>query len=281
MTTTPSPLAVAGSHDMWQPVPFGVTPRGHQYALPLARRSHLLIGGEARTGRTNALAQVVAAAALDPHARLVLWSAKPERANEMWAPVCAAYGADTDGSACRRLVGVLTDLYGEMQRRYQILRDLDGPDSPARTVTPDLARDLDMPLTLVAIDGVDRYLADDTYGTTIRAALHNVTTVGRAGGIVVALTTSPRRPLPPELTDQLEVRFATRTTRRTHSRAVLGPGHLSTDMDPSAIPETDRGAGVLVGADPSGCSLIRTYLLDRKTAAQLAGRARDLRGVAL
>lgn len=281
-TTTPTPLADAVIHDMWRPVPFGTTPRGRRYDLPLTLQSHLLIGGERGTGRTNTLRQVIAAGALDPAVQLSVWAARPDGQHAMWEPICDTYGADaTDPDTCRRLVETLTRLAGEMRRRYQALRDL--PECPRGTLTAAVAADPDraMPVTVVAIDGLDRFLSGPD-GRDIGRQLRTLANTGLAAGLVVAATADASRRLPTDLTDVVGVRFATRTANRTNTQAVLGAGHLRTVVDPSAIGHQDRGMGVLIGAQRIGAAaLIRTYRLDDDLAAVLAQRARDLRGVGL
>jgi hypothetical protein len=65
------PDAAAEHRSLWESIPIGVDEEGERVAIDLVERN-VLIGGEPGAGKSVALSTVVAAAALDPGARIWL-----------------------------------------------------------------------------------------------------------------------------------------------------------------------------------------------------------------
>ena len=70
---------------LWEPIPLGVDEQGEPVAIELVERN-VLIGGEPGAGKSAALSTLIAAAALDPDARIWLLDGKLVEL-AAWAPV--------------------------------------------------------------------------------------------------------------------------------------------------------------------------------------------------
>src|SRR3954454_1883730 len=81
----PWPVAAAEGLSLWEPIPVGVDEQGEQVAIELGERN-VLIGGEPGAGKSAALSVVIAAAALDPDARIWLLDGKLVEL-PVWVPV--------------------------------------------------------------------------------------------------------------------------------------------------------------------------------------------------
>jgi hypothetical protein len=78
-----------------------------------------------------------------------------------------------------------------MDRRYEQLRELPNDVCPEGKLTPAIARNraLNMPLVLVCVDEVQRYLEHPELGQTITELLTELVKVGPAVGIMLDLAT--------------------------------------------------------------------------------------------
>src|SRR5664280_508103 len=84
----PWPHAGADRLSLWDPVPVGVDENGQPVTVTLPERN-LLLGGEPGAGKSVALSQLVAAAALDPACELFLLDGKLVELSR-WAPCAQA-----------------------------------------------------------------------------------------------------------------------------------------------------------------------------------------------
>ena len=283
-----SPLAKAESFDLWQPVPFGLDPRDRPVALPLVWSS-LLVGAIPRMGKTTAARLPAAAAALDPYARLLVWDGKGGTDWEPFAHLAHVYAAGVRESVVTHLVATLTELVADMNTRYERLRTLPRELCPEAKVTPAITRNrrLKMPLTLVAIDEVQRYLEHPDHGKTILALLTDLAKVGPAVGIMLLLATQKPSSdvLPDDLRGQLGTRFALKVMTWQASDTILGAGTAKAGLDASRFLRAHKGVGILLGADDAddadlaehGGRAVRTHLLDLTALEHLCTRGRALR----
>jgi hypothetical protein len=69
------PWVGAEQCSLWRPVPVGVDEDGHWVTITLPER-HVLLGGESGAGKSGGLALLLAAAALDPTVKLILFDGK-------------------------------------------------------------------------------------------------------------------------------------------------------------------------------------------------------------
>lgn len=281
----PSPLVKASSWNLWKPIPFGVDKRGRPVSLQLVWTS-MLVGAMPRMGKTFAVRLVAAAAALDPHVRLMLWDGKPGKDYKAFERVAHRYGCGIRDSVVEGLVAALREAVADMDRRFEKLARLPDKDCPDGKVTPAICarRDLDMPLTLIVIDEVQRYLEHPTHGETIIALLTEIAKVAPAVGYMLVLAT--QKPdadtIPSSLRDQIGTRAAFRTATWQFGDTILGAGSAKAGQDPSKFLITHKGVCWLVAADDGpladqGPQIVRTHLMDLGALTKVIDRARELR----
>jgi DNA segregation ATPase FtsK/SpoIIIE, S-DNA-T family len=285
-TSPVSALAHARQWDLWRGLPFGRDHRGKQVVLPLVWTS-LLIGSIPRMGKTNALRIVTAAAALDPHVRLLCADGKGGKDLKPLEQAAHFYAAGVREAVVAGLVEVLRDAVEDMNRRYEVMQDLPDDVCPEGKVTPYITRrrSYAMPLVVIAIDEVHRYLEHAAHGATIRALLVELAKAGPAAGYMLVLAT--QRPdakvIPDDLRGQIGTRFALRVMTWQTSDTILGAGSYSAGLDASQFLAGHKGVGILRGvsddtdlADTEAVT-VRTDRLGIPDLRRIGKRGRELR----
>ena len=283
-----SPLAALESVDFWKPIPFGLDARRRAVNLLLVW-SGLLVGAIPRMGKTYAARIPAAAAALDPHVRLYVFDGKGGKDWQPFEAVAHRYGSGVRTAVVERLVKDLRELVAEMNRRYEVMRKLPNDRCPEGKLTPALSRDkrLGMPLVLLCIDEVQRYLEHPEFGAIILELLTELGKVGPAAGIMLDIAT--QRPdskvLPEGLRGQIGTRLALKVMNWQSSDTILGAGASTAGLDASKLLQNHKGVGILLGADDgelaeAGGQTVRTYLLDLATLQRIVDRGRELRAKA-
>lgn len=260
---TPWPWAEVDRTDLWQPVPVAVDDRGEEVSVELAGHN-LLIGGEPGAGKSVALSQLVAAAALDPHSCLFLLDGKLV---ELAAWKLASNGfAGTDiGQATELLVYIQQG----MDARYRWMAD-----TGRRKIDPGTT------LAVVVIDELAHYLAwpDKKPRDAFTDTLRDLVSRGRAAGVVViAATQKPSTDIvPSSLRDLFGYRWALRCTTPAASDTILGAGWATNGHTASTIPPALRGGGYLLHESglPIRC---RAHHLTDTDIDTIARRAAQLR----
>lgn len=282
----PSPLNTIPQVDFWQPIPFGINERGQEVRIPLVWCA-MLIGALPRMGKTFALRLIIAAAALDPFTRILLWDGKGGADHMDWAKVCHGFGVGSDDATTKALLDHLNALVRDMEDRYARLRGMDRKIARDGKLTKVLSHDPreKMPLTLVAIDEFQEYIGNRAYGPQILDALITLAKLGPAAGIMLVLAT--QRPsaetIPTELRDVIGIRFAMRVMGWQFSEMVLGSGTRNAlGLDASRFTRDHLGVGILLGTGESAlagqaAATIRTHLMDLVDMEDVAERARALR----
>jgi FtsK/SpoIIIE family len=250
---------------LWQPVPVGVDEDGHWVTITLPER-HVLLGGESGAGKSGGLALLLAAAALDPSVKLVLFDGK------LVELACWAGVADRSvGPDPAEAVVVLQEVQAELDRRLVTLLA-----NRRRKLTPSLG----LPLLLVAIDELALYVAgpDRRLAAEFAARLRDLVARGRAAGIVVlAATQKPAHEvIPTALRDLFGFRWAFRCLTPQASDTILGSGWASLGYAASTVDAADRGVGLLL-AEGGLPVRLRACWLDDDQLAVLAARAERLR----
>jgi S-DNA-T family DNA segregation ATPase FtsK/SpoIIIE len=280
-----TPLADIDSLDFWKGFPFGVTARGKPVNLSLVWSS-LLIGAIPRMGKTNAARLVACAAILDPHVTLIVADGK---GGKDWAPtadVAHWYGSGIRDGVVESFVRCLEGLVVEMERRYTVLAKLPDDRCPDGKVTPAICRDrrLNMPLILIVVDEIQRYLEHKDLGGRILDLLVDLAKTGPAAGIMqVPATQKPdAQTLPDDLRGQIGTRLCLRVMTYQASDTVLGAGSYSAGLNASKIEEQHLGVGILRGAGDEGSAgsagqTVRTHICDIPTLRKIVARGRELR----
>ena len=281
----PSPLIKAAKWDLWQGVPFGVDARDRLITMPLVW-SNLLVGAIPRMGKTFAARIPVAAAALDPHTRLYVFNGKGDRAWQPFEQVAHVYGSGVREEVVERLVNSLHELVADMNDRFERMSKLPADQCPEAKLTPALSRSrrLNMPLTVIAIDEVQRYLEHPKHGETILDLLTDLVKVGPAAGFILVLATQKpdSKVMPDSLRGQIGTRFAMKVMTWQASETILGAGTYPAGMDASQLLRKHKGVGILLGADDGdlaerGGTTVRSHLLADGALEDMCRRARQLR----
>lgn len=229
----PWPWAGGGQRSLGDPVPLAVDDMGDTVSVRLPGKN-MLIGGEPESGKSAALSILLAAAALDPAARIWGWDAKRVEL-ALWRPVMerVVYN-DIDAG-----IGQLEDLIKEMDARYELLES-----SGRRVLRPSEA-----PVIVAAIDEMRFFTAN----TDKKAAKHfnalgeDLTARGRAALIVeLAATQKPGGDVVPTgWRDLMALRLAMRCNTRDASDTILGAGMASAGFSAADIDRRTRGVGWL------------------------------------
>ena len=259
----PWPWMRAARTDLWWPTPVGVDENGRPAAVALAGHN-LLIGGEPGAGKSVALSQLVAAAALDPSTSLYLLDGKlVELAS--WKPVAAG----TAGIDIGEGIDLLTHLRQVMDDCYrQLLAD------GLRKVPAGAG------LHVAVVDELAHYLTwpDKKPRDAFTDLLRDLVSRGRAAGIVViAATQKPASEVvPTSLRDLFGYRWALRCTTNAASDTILGTGWATNGASAATIKPASRGVGWLLHESGIPVRLRAHHLADTHLAA-IAARAVDLR----
>ena len=125
-----------------------------------------------------------------------------------------------------------------------------------------------MPLTLILVDEVHRYLEHPEHGKTIHALLTEIAKAGPAAGYILVLATQrpDTKTMPEDLRGQIGTRFALRTMNWQASETILGAGTYTAGLDCSKFLRTHLGVGILLGSDDNQVTdgeavTVRTHLL--------------------
>ncbi|MFD0330469.1 FtsK/SpoIIIE domain-containing protein [Streptacidiphilus monticola] len=221
-----------------------------------------LFAGATRSGKGMGLANLLAAAMLDPRVRIRLFDGKGAGEYVPFAPVLATFVRRNP----KRLVKFLRVLAQEMNRRTDILVEL-GLSKANEKLIDKLGG-----IELVIIDELATYTAKNgpggKYAEEITELLAQIAAVGAAVGIVLALATQyPEAEIvTPRLRGNLMARMAMRVESPAASNVVLGDGMVGQGYDASKIPnaKTSRGRAWLTTPD-TGVIEVRSLFIDEST----------------
>jgi hypothetical protein len=255
------PAATEDALSLWEPISVGVDEQGEDVAIELVERN-VLVGGEPGAGKSAALSVVLAAAALDPDARIWLLDGKLVEL-AAWAPV-AQRVAGPDGEDA---LALLREIRTEMDERYRELL--------ARGQRK-VRRGDGLPLHLVVCDELAFYLTvpEKAVRQEFAELLRDLVARGRAAGVIVcAATQKPGADVVPSaLRDLFGFRLAMRCTTPQASDTILGQGWASAGADASDIPGAQRGVGFLL-AEGERPIRMRGFYLSDDDVASIAERA--------
>lgn len=258
----PWPTVDLAEMSVWEGIPLGVDEHGQTVDVSLVERS-LLAGGEPGAGKSAAMSVLLAAAALDPNARLWLLDGKLVEL-AAWGPRAERLVGPDMGQA----IELLEQVQAIMELRYREL--LAGG---LRKIT----REAGMPVHVVACDELAFYLAGEDRKQRARFTelLRDLVARGRAAGVVViAATQKPSADVVPSaLRDLFGFRLALRCTTPQASDTILGQGWASQGHNAATISPSDRGVGFLLAEDGLPVKL-RIFYLDDHHIGQVTSRAR-------
>jgi hypothetical protein len=264
-TPIPWPLAQADRCTLWAPIPVGEDEDGNQVEILLPERN-LLLGAEPGGGKSTVAQLLIAAAALDPSAKLILFDPKLVELSIWQGCTDRLVGPNLD-----QAIKVLRELIAELDDRYLTLLA-----NRARKVAPGDG----LPLYLVVVEE----LAYFTNGPDTKACkefsvlLRDFVARGRAAGMItVATTQKPSADVVPTfLRDLFGFRWALRCSTPQASDTILGSGWASQGYSAATIDPATRGVGLLLQEGGVPVRLRSCYLNDLDLV-DLARRAEHLR----
>ncbi|MFD9692327.1 FtsK/SpoIIIE domain-containing protein [Kitasatospora sp. NPDC059088] len=261
LATRRNPLVAsrAKSVNTWSDgFPLAFDKRGNVLRPTLSDYS-FLFAGATRSGKGMGLANLLAAAMLDPRVRIRLFDGKGAGEYVPHARALATFVRRNP----KRLVQFLRLMVDEMNRRTEIL--VEAGLSKANEALVDKLGGIE----LVIIDELATYTAKNgpsgKYAEEITELLAQIAAVGAAVGIVLALATQyPEAEIvTPRLRGNLAARMAMRVESPGASNVVLGDGMVGQGYDASKIPieKTSRGRAWLTTPD-TGVIEVRSLFID-------------------
>lgn len=240
------------SLSMYDPVYMGVDEYGQRVELELIYRN-LLLGGEPGAGKSVALNNIVAHAALSTDTSLWLFDGKQVELG-LWRAVADVFvGPDMDEANQR-----LRQLQTELDRRYT---ELD------RVRRRKITQSDPVEVIVLVVDELALYSI--TYGTREQQTefvtlLRDVIARGRAAGIIPI--TATQRPsadiVPTSLRDLFGFRCAFRCSTDSSSDVILGRGWAEQGYSAAGILAEDLGVGLLRAEGETPRRLKTGYLSD-------------------
>jgi hypothetical protein len=262
------PLLDAASCSLWEPVPVGIDEDGAPVTISLPYRN-VLVGGEPGGGKSVAVSQLLAVAALDNSVDLWLLDGKRVELG-VWRASAAAFVDTSIDDA----IDVLHRLQDVIDKR---LDWLDGQPGVRRKV---LRSDEQRPQVVVC----DEYAFYTTTGDRkqvkeFEAAFTDLVARGRAAGVIAILATQKPHGdvISTGLRDLFAFRWALRCTTPQASDTVLGQGWVTKGYSAADLDPASPGVGWLLyeAGLPVRC---RTHNLTDAQVEVLVARAARLRG---
>lgn len=254
------PRVLSEPEGIWSPIPVGVDEEGQ--LVPLTLPDHnLLLGGVPGSGKSVAISQLVAAAALDPNVHI--WLIDWKKVEFLEFEECAERVAHTPAQA----IDLCENLVAQMERSYDGLRE-----RKAKTINASL----DIPIHCLFVDELAPYTdgMDRAASMKFSSLLVDLVGRGRAAGIVnVVATQKPDgTTVPTKLRDLFVYRWAMRCMTPEASDTILGRGWASRGYSAVDISDDRPGVGFLLSEDRLPIRL-RSFFLKDQEIRDLADRA--------
>ncbi len=263
-------LELEAGRDPAAPLPVGFASSGELVTVQLFERS-FLIGGSPGSGKSVAVQQIAAGAALSKNTEL--WLIDPKGGVELlgfWE-VCATRSEMGDREA---VMAMLTELQEVMDARYVRLRE-----QGLRRITPSA----ETPLIVLVIDELAFFTAAQgkhkTEAADFSSLLLDLVARGRAAGVVPVLVTQKpsAQVVPTAIRDLCSTRFAFRCGNNAQSDTILGDKMALAGYDASTIGTDTAGLGLLLGETGKEAQRFRSFWLQDDDLRHLAQRAQEFR----
>jgi hypothetical protein len=260
-------VAKVAQCSLWDPLPIGVNEDLDPVQILLPEQS-LLLGGIPGAGKSVAIHQIVATAALDPGLP-ELWLFDGKRVElSPWrdsAVIFVDYDIDRAVMAMEKLVA---EIHARLER-------LDNAQAWRRKVARGEER-----LLLAVVDELATFARhpDKKAGDRFTELYRHVIERGRAAGIcnVAAAQKPSSYTVPTDLRDLFSLRWAMRCTTNAMSDTILGQGTAADGYSAADIAEAQRGVGYLL-AETHRARLVKAYHLTDDDVTELARSAAALR----
>lgn len=280
------PLLTATSWDIWQPVPVGPNLRGELEMLNVIFTS-VLVGAAPRMGKTWTIRLPFLAGALDPRVQQDIFDFKGGGDWSMWNGIAGLLVEGPSDESVEAFRDYLRDdLWPDVQRRSETLKNLGTSRAPGAKVTPALSADPTLGLHIRMLMADECHIATEhpEYGEEICDLLRKVTAQAPAGGTIVALATQKpdAKSVPSVVAANMNTRIAGRCLTYQASASILGTAAKQQGWEAETIGRTQKGTVIMLGAgDDAGASndgaQIRACEVDGVMAEEICLRAKRLR----
>lgn len=278
-----TPLMADETRSVFDPVPIATDAQGHEIAVNLLFTGWLL-GAIPRMGKTNLGRLLALAVALDYTADVAVFDFKGAADWRMFRRMAVRFGLGRSPAALAALHEYLIEVQREVNRRTEIIGDLDLDRCPEGQITRALASDpeLGMRPLFIFIDEAHRAFQDQTWGQKITDLVEDIAKNAPFVGVVMVIMTQKpdSKAVPTRVRDVLGTRAAGKCMTRQSSEAILGTEAYSEGYNAAALP---KKAGVFMiygGEDFAGVFEALTVRVDRCDVAQasmVAERATNAR----
>jgi hypothetical protein len=261
------PLLDAAKCSLWKPVPVGIDEDGGPVTISLPYRN-VLVGGEPGGGKSVAVSQLLAVAALDPGVDLWLLDGKRVELG-VWRGSAAAFvdtSIDDAINVLHRLQDVIDERLDWLDRQPGVRRKI--------------LRGDEQRLQVVVCDEYAFYTTtgDRKQVKEFEAAFTDLVARGRAAGVIAILATQKPHGdvISTGLRDLFAFRWALRCTTPQASDTVLGQGWAGKGCNAADLDPASPGVGWLLheAGLPVRC---RTHNLNDAQVETLAARAARIR----
>jgi S-DNA-T family DNA segregation ATPase FtsK/SpoIIIE len=218
--------------------------------------------------------------ALDPSADMAVFDFKGAADWRMFRKLAVRFALGRRPATLSALHDYLVEVQHEVNRRTEIIGDLDFDRCPEGQITRSLAEDeeLGMRPLFIFIDEAHRAFQDPTWGQKITDLVEDIAKNAPFVGVVlVVMTQKPdSKAVPTRVRDVLGTRAAGKCMTRQSSEAILGTEAYSEGYNAAALPKR-KGIFMLYGAEDSSgifdASTVRVDLCDVAHASMVAERA--------
>ena len=287
----PTPLLDCKERNIWKPAPLGLDERGRKVAFLLLWIS-VLIGAQARKGKTFAARLLALYAALDPYVRLTVIDGKNSPDWQAFRLVAHRLIGGThptrDGDPVEQVLDALREIKAHIMAANDFLKSLPVTECPEGKLTEALARKYpQLRVWLLVMEELQVYfeLEDQKKNAEIASLLAFIQAVGPSVGVI--LMGCSQKPsgvgagdvarLFNRIRDLFTVRLALKCGTRIASEAVLGSEAYQAGFDAAALPSGKRyrGVGILYNVPELDYTpTVRTYLADAADAEVILLAAR-------
>lgn len=278
------PLLKGGQCSLFDPIPFGFSPRGTLVELQLMY-ANMLMGGVPGSGKTSAVMAIAAAGALDVTCEEWIYELKGSGDLEGLKPICHRYVSGDDDEHCAAALDGLKALEKELKRRKAIIADLPVSEVPqGRKVYPHLAKRKNLRLhpLLAIFDEAHTLFEHEEYGKEAGEIAARLIRKARAYGIILIFTTQrpDAKSIPKGVSDNAMLRFCLAVAGHVANDLILGTsmyqrGVRATMFDPSK----EQGTGWLA-LSALNTEIVRAAFITQEESHEIGRRAYALRKAA-
>ena len=266
-----TPMMKDEVRSVWDAVPVATDARGREVLVNLLFTGWL-IGAIPRMGKTNLGRLLALAVALDPSADIAVFDFKGAADWRMFEKMAVRFAKGRAPATFAALYDYLLEVQREVDRRTEIIGDLDIERCPEGQITRALAEDEEFGMRplFVFIDEAHRAFQHSTWGQKITDLVEDIAKNAPFVGVVLVIMTQKpdSKAVPTRVRDVLGTRSAGKCMTRQSSEAILGTEAYSEGYNAASLPKK-AGVFMLYGAeDFAGIFEALTVRVDRCDIAQ-------------